>query len=139
MPPADERISDQARHTAKLAQFEGTVTVAPRDAIPASDGAVETTLHTGAVIIRDPRLTRARLGNTGVRSDSKAMEVLSAEMSRHSRKALFGSPEVERAASTTRPGPRADGAGNAGVLPRGSWRSAWPRNTRIPGWAIAHR
>ena len=59
---ADERILDQARHTAKLAQLEGTVTLAPRDAIPMAAGAVadRTNLDTGAVIIRDPRLTRAR-------------------------------------------------------------------------------
>jgi hypothetical protein len=95
---ADERISDQARHTAKLAQLEGTVTLAPRDAIPMAAGAVadRTNLDTGAVIIRDPRLTRARnlsghggavgnrcqdLGNTGVGAISEAMEDLSAEIS----------------------------------------------------------
>jgi hypothetical protein len=80
---ADESISDQAPHRAKLdlamdetvrrqareladtfdalAQLEDTVTLAPRDAIPTADGAVaRRTQHTGAVIIRDPRLTRAR-------------------------------------------------------------------------------
>jgi hypothetical protein len=44
-----------------LAQLEDTVTLAPRDAIPTADGAVaHRTQHTGAVIIRDPRLMRAR-------------------------------------------------------------------------------
>jgi len=79
---ADESISDQARNTAKLdlamdeavqkareladtfdalAQLEDTVTLAPRDAIPTANGAVaRRTQRTGAVIIRDPRLTRAR-------------------------------------------------------------------------------
>ena len=80
---ADESISDQARQMAKLdlaidetvrrqarefadtfdalARLEDTVTLAPRDAIPTADGAVaRRTQHTGAVIIRDPRLTRAR-------------------------------------------------------------------------------
>src|SRR5439155_11962678 len=80
---ADEGISDQALHMAKLdlamdetvrrqarefadtfdalAQLEDTVTLAPRDAIPTADGAVaRRTQHTGAVIIRDPRLARAR-------------------------------------------------------------------------------
>ena len=105
---ADESISDQARHMAKLdlamdetvrrqaceladtfdalAQLEDTVTLAPRDAIPTADGAVaRRTQRMGAVIIRDPRLTRARtlgdqsggsrgnrcqdLGNTGDRRD----------------------------------------------------------------------
>jgi hypothetical protein len=119
---ADESISDQARQMAKLnlamdetvrrqaceladtfdapAQLEDTVTLAPRDAIPTADGAVaRRTQHTGAVIIRDPRLTRARtLGDqsggaaeTGARTSatqeigaiSEAMEVLSAEISHH--------------------------------------------------------
>ena len=119
---ADESISDQARHMAKLdlamdetvrrqaceladtfdapAQLEDTVTLAPRDAIPTADGAVaRRTQRTGAVIIRDPRLTRARtLGDqsgaaegTGARISatqeigaiSEAMEVLSAEISHH--------------------------------------------------------
>jgi hypothetical protein len=119
---ADESISDQARQMVKLnlamdetvrrqaceladtfdapAQLEDTVTLAPRDAIPTADGAVaRRTQHTGAVIIRDPRLTRARtLGDqsggaegTGARTSatqeigaiSEAMEVLSAEISRH--------------------------------------------------------
>ena len=80
---ADEGISDQACHMAKLdlamdetvrrqaceladtcnalAQLEDTVTLAPRDAIPTAHRAVpDRTPHTGAVIIRDPRLTRAR-------------------------------------------------------------------------------
>jgi hypothetical protein len=44
-----------------LAQLEGTVTLAPRDAIPSAHRAVpDRTQHKGAVIIRDPRLTRAR-------------------------------------------------------------------------------
>jgi hypothetical protein len=99
---ADESISDQARQMAKLdlAMDEDTVTLAPRDAIPTADGAVaRRTQHTGAVIIRDPRLTRARtLGDqsggveeTGARTSatqeigaiSEAMEVLSAEISHH--------------------------------------------------------
>ena len=119
---ADESISDQARQMAKLdlamdetvrrqaceladtfdalAQLEDTVTLAPRDAIPTADGAVaRRTQHTGAVIIRDPRLTRARtLGDQsgGARETvarasatqeigaiSEAMEVLSAEISHH--------------------------------------------------------
>ena len=119
---ADESISDQSRQMAKLdlamdetvrrqaceladtfgalAQLENTVTLAPRDAIPAADGALaRRTQRTGAVIIRDPRLTRARtLGDqsggaeeTGARTSatqeigaiSEAMEVLSAEISHH--------------------------------------------------------
>ena len=119
---ADEGISDQARQMAKLdlamdetvrrqaceladtfdalAQLEDAVSLAPRDAIPTADGAVaHRTQHTGAVIIRDPRLTRARtLGDqsggaeeTGARTSatqeigaiSEAMEVLSAEISHH--------------------------------------------------------
>ena len=78
----DEGISDRAPQMAKLdramdepiqkareladtfdarAQLEDTVTLAPRDAIPTADGAVaRRTQHTGAVIIRDPRLMRAR-------------------------------------------------------------------------------
>jgi hypothetical protein len=44
-----------------LAHLEGAVTLAPRDAIPTAPRAVSAgTQHTGAVIIRDPRLTRAR-------------------------------------------------------------------------------
>ena len=44
-----------------LAQLEDTVTLAPRDAIPTAQRAVaHRTQHTGAVIIRDPRLTGAR-------------------------------------------------------------------------------
>jgi hypothetical protein len=77
---ADES-SDHVRHTAKLdlamdetvrrkaceltdtfdalARLEDTVTLAPGDAIPTADDAVaRRTQHTGAVIIRDPRLTR---------------------------------------------------------------------------------
>jgi len=119
---ADESISDQARQMAKLdlamdetvrrqarefadtfdalARLEDTVTLAPRDAIPTANGAVaRRTQRTGAVIIRDPRLTRARtLGDqsggadeTGARTSatqeigaiSEAMEVLSAEMGHH--------------------------------------------------------
>jgi hypothetical protein len=68
---ADESISEAATQMAKLdraidepdalAQLEDTVTLAPRDAIPTADGAVaRRTQRTGAVIIRDPRLTRAR-------------------------------------------------------------------------------
>ena len=80
---ADEGISDQAPHIAQLdlamdetvrrqaceladtfdalAQLEDTVTLAPRDAIPTAPRAVpDRTQRTGAVIIRDPRLTRAR-------------------------------------------------------------------------------
>ena len=78
----DEAISDQGPQMAKLdgamdepvqqareladafgalAQLEGAVTLAPRDAIPtAPRAAPDRTQHTGAVIIRDPRLTRAR-------------------------------------------------------------------------------
>jgi hypothetical protein len=78
---ADESISDQARQMAKLdlaidetvrrqarefadtfdalARLEDTVTLAPRDAIPTANGAVaRRTQRTGAVIIRDPRLTQ---------------------------------------------------------------------------------
>jgi hypothetical protein len=119
---ADESLSDQARQMAKLdpamdetvrwqaceladtfdapAQLEDTVTLAPRDAIPTADSAVaRRTQRTGAVIIRDPRLTRARtLGDqssgakeTGASASatreigaiSEAMEVLSAEISHH--------------------------------------------------------
>ena len=80
---ADEGISDQAPHMAKLdlamdetvrrqaceladtfdarAQFEDMVNLASRNAILAADGAVtRRTQHTGAMIIRDPRLTGAR-------------------------------------------------------------------------------
>ena len=79
---AHERISDQAPQLAErdlavdepvqkareladicdaVAQLEDTVALAPRDTIPAADGAVaRRTQRTGAVIIRDPRLTRAR-------------------------------------------------------------------------------
>jgi hypothetical protein len=78
----DPGISDQAPQTAKLdhvmdhpvqkareladawealAQLEGVVTLAPRDAIPMAAGAVTNQAqYTGAVIIRDPRLTRPR-------------------------------------------------------------------------------
>jgi hypothetical protein len=68
---AHERISDQAPQLAKrdlaveladtcdaLAQLEDTVTLAPSDAIPTAHSAVaRRAQHTGAVIIRDPRLT----------------------------------------------------------------------------------
>jgi hypothetical protein len=119
---ADESITDQAPHRAKLdlamdetvrrqaceladtfdapAQLEDTVTLAPRDAIPTADGAVaHRPQHTGAVIIRDPRLTRARTlsAQSGAAEEavtrasatqeiaaiSKAMEVLSAEIRYH--------------------------------------------------------
>ncbi len=78
---SDERISDQARQLTKrdlavdepiqkareladtcdeLAQSEDTVTLAPR-AIPTAHRAIpDRTQHSGALIIRDPRLTRAR-------------------------------------------------------------------------------
>ena len=60
----DEPVQ-QARELADafdaLAQLEGAVTLAPRDAIPTAPRAVpDRTQRTGAVIIRDPRLTRAR-------------------------------------------------------------------------------
>jgi hypothetical protein len=67
--PKLDRAMDEAVQKAReladtfdaLAQLEDTVTSAPRDAIPTADGAVaHRTQHTGAVIIRDPRLTRAR-------------------------------------------------------------------------------
>ena len=115
---ADENISDQAPQMAKLnlamdatvrrqareladtfdalAQLEDTVTLAPRDAIPT---VARRTQRTGAVIIRDPRLTRARTFSdhscgaeeAGARISatqeigaiSEAMEVLSAEISHH--------------------------------------------------------
>ena len=80
---ADEGISDQAPHIAQLdlamdetvrrqaceladtfgalAQLEDTVTLLPRDAIPTTHSAIAyRSQHMGAVIIRDPRLTRAR-------------------------------------------------------------------------------
>ena len=53
-----------------LAQLEETVNLALRDAIPKAHRAIpDRTQHTGAVIIRDPRLTRARTlsDQTGVR------------------------------------------------------------------------
>jgi hypothetical protein len=77
----DEGIADRAPQMAKLdgamdepvqqardadafdalTQLEGAVTSAPRDAIPAAHRLVPDRIqHTGAVIIRDPRLTRAR-------------------------------------------------------------------------------
>jgi hypothetical protein len=44
-----------------LAQLKGTIALAPRDAIPTAHGEVaDRTQYLGAVIIRDPRLTRAR-------------------------------------------------------------------------------
>jgi len=97
-------VRRQARELADTfdapAQLEDTVTLAPRDAMPTADGAVAPrTQRTGAVIIRDARLTRARtLGDqsggaeeTGARTSatqeigaiSEAMEVLSAEISHH--------------------------------------------------------
>jgi len=81
---ADEGISDPARHVAKLdlamdesvrrqayelgdtfaalAHLEDRVTLVPRDAIPTTHSATvaDPTGRIGAVIIRDPRLTRAR-------------------------------------------------------------------------------
>jgi hypothetical protein len=79
---ADESISDLAPEIAKLdramdepvqeaseladtfdalAQLEDMIILAPRDAIPTAHHAVsDRTQHTGAVIIRDPRLMRAR-------------------------------------------------------------------------------
>jgi hypothetical protein len=117
---ADEGISDQARQMAKLdlamdetvrrqaceladtfdarAQLEDTITLVPSDAIPTADGAVaRRTQHTGAVIIRDPRLARGRTlsDQTGgaeeagarpsatpeIGAISEAMEVLYAEIS----------------------------------------------------------
>ena len=61
----DETVRRQARELADacdaLAQLEGAVTLAPRDVIPTAHRAVpDRTQHMGAVIIRDPRLTRAR-------------------------------------------------------------------------------
>jgi hypothetical protein len=60
----DERVQ-QARELADafgaVAQLDGAVTLTPRDAIPTAPRAVpDRTQRTGAVIIRDPRLTRAR-------------------------------------------------------------------------------
>jgi hypothetical protein len=79
---ADEGISDQARHMATLdlamdetvrrqaceladtsdarARLEDKVTLVPRDAIPMARSAADRTPRRGAVIIRDPRLTRPR-------------------------------------------------------------------------------
>jgi hypothetical protein len=60
---ADEGISDQAPADTfeALVQLAGTVTLAPRDAIPTAHSAIaDRTQHADAVIIRDPRLTRAR-------------------------------------------------------------------------------
>jgi hypothetical protein len=95
----DETVRRQACDLADtfdaLTQLEDTVTLAPRDAIPTANGAVpRRTQRTGAVIIRDPRLTRARTlgdqsggGNPcqdlGIGAISEAMEVLSAEISHH--------------------------------------------------------
>jgi hypothetical protein len=78
----DEAIADRAPQMAELdgaidepvqkareladacdarARLEGAVSLAPRDAILTAHRAVpDRTQHTGAVIIRDPRLTRAR-------------------------------------------------------------------------------
>jgi hypothetical protein len=80
---ADECVSDQALRIAKLdlsmdepvqqareladifdalPQFEGPATLAPHDEIPTAHSAVsDRTQRTGAMIIRDPRLTRARV------------------------------------------------------------------------------
>jgi hypothetical protein len=77
----DEGISEAATQTAKLdcamdepvqkareladacdelAQLKDIVTLAPCDTIAAHSAVVPRAQHTGAVIIRDPRLTRAR-------------------------------------------------------------------------------
>jgi hypothetical protein len=117
---ADEGVSDQALHMAKLdLAMDETVrrqaceladtfdtfarledSLAPRDAIPTADGAVaHRNQHTGAVIIRDPRLTRTRTlsdqsggaEDTGARTSatqeicaiSEVMEILSAKISHH--------------------------------------------------------
>ena len=100
----DETVRRQARDLADTfdapAQLEHTVSLAPRDAMPMADGAVaRRTQRTGAVVIRDARLTRARtlsdqIGGaeeTGARTSatqeigaiSEPMEVLSAEISHH--------------------------------------------------------
>jgi hypothetical protein len=56
----DESISDQAPQMAKLDRAMDEP-VQPCDTIPAADGAVaDPAQRAGAVIIRDPRLTRAR-------------------------------------------------------------------------------
>jgi len=56
-----QKVRELADTCDALAQLEDTVTLAPRDAIPTAHRAVpDRTPHTGAVIIRDPRLTRAR-------------------------------------------------------------------------------
>jgi hypothetical protein len=65
--PVDEPVQ-QARELADtfdaLAQLDDTVTLASRDAIPTAHRAVpDRTQHTGAVIIRDPRLARARMSD----------------------------------------------------------------------------
>jgi hypothetical protein len=79
---ADESISEAATQMAKLdramdepvqkpceladtcdvlARSEDTISLAPRDAIPTAQSTVADRIQrTGAVIIRDPRLTRAR-------------------------------------------------------------------------------
>ena len=115
---ADRHISDQALQLAKLdlavgeavqnaregadacdalAQLEDSVTLAPREPTPTPAGGVaHGTQHASAVIIRDPRLTRARtLDDQGggaeetaawtsatrqIGAISKAMDVLSAEI-----------------------------------------------------------
>jgi hypothetical protein len=57
----DESISDQAPQMAKFDRAMDEP-VQPCDAIPTTEGAVADRIqHTGAVIIRDPRLTRARI------------------------------------------------------------------------------
>jgi hypothetical protein len=112
----DQGISDQAPQTVKidhamdeavqkgreladacdaLAQWENTVTLAPRDAIPTTHSVIAyRNQRMGAVIIRDPRLTRARtlgdqsggaeedLGTPEIGAISEAMEV-SAEINHH--------------------------------------------------------
>jgi hypothetical protein len=103
MAKLDGAIDEPVREGRKLAdafdalsQLEGAVTLAPCHAIPTAQGRTQ---RTGAVIIRDPRLTRARalsdqssgaeqtVARTSATQQivaiSKAMEVLSAEISYH--------------------------------------------------------
>jgi hypothetical protein len=56
-----QKVRELADTCDALAQLEDTVTLALRDTIPTARRAVPDRIqHTGAVIIRDPRLTRAR-------------------------------------------------------------------------------
>ena len=56
-----QKVRELADTCDALAQLEDMTTLAPRDAIPMAPRVVpDRTQHTGAVIIRDPRLTRAR-------------------------------------------------------------------------------